>query len=136
MHLPELRVRRPIMAWTLMAAAALVVSACDKSGPALADRRQIVEHCSSLIAQNQFKEAAACLQPFEAETTPDAQTAAAQYQLGQLYETGHGVTADPDHALSLYRSAEKLRSQAPDVADRAAKSATELINRMRQAEEP
>ena len=136
MKLSGLHVRRPVTAWALMAGVTFAVSACDKSGQALADRRQIVERCSSLIAQNQFKEGVACLQPFEAETTPDAQTAAAQLQLGQLYEAGRGVPADPDHALRLYRSAEKLRTQAPDIADRAAKSATELINRMRQAEEP
>lgn len=134
MALPELP--RPVMAWTVILAIAFVISACDKGGRALADRRQIVERCSSLIAQSRFGEGASCLQPFEAETNPDAQTAAAQFQLGQLYETGRGVQADPDHALRLYRSAEKLRPQAPDVADRASKSATELINRMRQAEEP
>lgn len=136
MNLSELCVRRRAIAWALMAAMSFAVSACDKSGQGLADRRQIVERCSSLVAQNQFRQGAACLQPFEAEAAPDAQTAAAQFQLGQLYETGRGVPADPDHALRLYRSAEKLRPQAPDIADRASKSATELINRMRQAEEP
>ena len=136
MNLSEPCVRRPAMAWALMAVMSFAVSACDKSGQALADRRQIVERCSSLIAQNKYTEGAACLKPFEAEATPDAQTATAQFQLGQLYETGRGVPADPDHALRLYRSAEKLRPQAPDIADRAGKSATELINRMRQAEEP
>lgn len=136
MNLSELCVRRPIMAFVVVAAMSCAISACDKSGQTVTDRRQIVERCSSLIAQNQFKEGVACLQPFEAEATPDAQTAAAQLQLGQLYETGRGVPADPDHALRLYRSAEKLRTQAPDIADRAGKSATQLINRMRQAEEP
>jgi len=136
MNPSDLCFRRPIMACTLMAAISCAVSACDKPGQAPTDRQQIVERCSSLIAQNQLKEGAACLQPFETETTADAQTASAQFQLGQLYESGRGVQADPDHALRLYRSAEKLRPQAPDVADRAAKSATQLINRMRQAEEP
>lgn len=127
---------RPLMAWTVILAVLFAIAACDRPGQALADRRQIVERCSSLIAQNQFREGVACLQPFEADATPDAQTAAAQFQLGQLYETGRGVPADPDRALRLYRSAEKMRTQAPAIADRAAKSATELINRMRQAEEP
>lgn len=132
----ELCIPRPVTVVVLMAGISCAVAACDKSGQALADRRQIVERCASLIAQNQFREGAACLQPFEAEKIPDAQTAAAQLQLGQLYESGRGVPADPDHALRLYRSAEKLRTQAPDVAGRAGKSATQLINRMRQAEEP
>lgn len=134
MTLPELR--RPMTAWVVILAIPVAISACDRPGQALGDRRQIVERCSSLIAQNQFREGAACLQPFEAEKIPDAETAAAQFQLGQLYENGHGVQADPDHALRLYRSAEKLHTQAPDIADRAGKSATQLINRMRQAEEP
>jgi hypothetical protein len=136
MNLSEVWIPRPIMALTLMAAIPFAISACNRGGQATADRRQVVEHCSSLIAQNRFREGAACLQPFEGETNSDAQTAAAQYQLGQLYENGRGVPADPDHALRLYRSAEKLRTQAPDIADRAGKSATQLINRMRQAEEP
>lgn len=124
------------MAWTLVAVLSFAASAFDTSDRALADQRQTVDRCSSLIAQNKFKEGAACLQPLAAETAPNAQTAAAQFQLGQLYESGRGVPADPDHALRLYRSAEKMRAQAPDVADRAAKSATRLINKLRQAEEP
>lgn len=128
--------RYKTFAWGLIACVPFGVSACDKAGQSLTDRRQIVEHCSSLISQSRFKEGAACLQPFETETNPDAQTAAAQFRLGQLYETGRGVPANPDHALRLYRSAEKLRTQSPEIAQQASKSATELINRMRQAEEP
>jgi hypothetical protein len=55
--------------------------------------------------------------------------------LGRLYETGRGVPVDLDHALQLYRSAGRLGTFAPDIAQQAEKSAADLMNRMRQLEE-
>ena len=102
----------------------------------VSDRQQIIERCSSLVSQNRFKDGAACLQPFERDAKPDRQTAAAAYQLGQLYESGRGVPADPDHAVRLYRLASGLGTVAPAIAQQASVAATRLINRLRQAEEP
>ena len=118
---------------------AVLVCAIVSSGKAQSaalDRQQLVEHCMSLLRQNQVKEGAACLAPFERDMKPDRQTAAAAYQLGQLYESGRGVSADPDHAVRLYKLAAGLRTVAPEIAQQAAVAATKLINRMRQAEEP
>jgi TPR repeat protein len=121
------------------------ISGCDQqtsgsanSGSAKpdSDRQQIVARCAALVSQNQFREGAACLQPFEQDAKPDQQTAEAAFQLAQLYETGRGVTADPDHAVRLYRLAGGLSAVAPDIAQQASVAATKLINKMRQAEEP
>ncbi len=112
------------------------VCAWDEANAATSDRQQLVARCSSLVSQSRFRESAICLQPFERDARPDASTAAAIYQLGQLYETGRGVPADPAHALRLYRSAERLGAVAPNIAKQASISATKLINRLRQAEEP
>jgi hypothetical protein len=120
----------------LISVAASCIWLGDKGNAAPSDREQLVARCSSLVAQNRFKEGAACLQPFEREVNPDRETAAAVYQLGQLYETVNGVPAEPDHALRLYRSAQRLGAIAPDIASQAGISATKLINRLRQAEEP
>jgi len=113
----------------------LSISACDKVGDSVSDRRQLVERCSSLISKNQYEEGAACLQRFENETKPDGQTAAAMFQLGRLYETGQGVPADLDHAVQLYRYAGRLGNFAPDIAQRASKSAADLMDRIRALEE-
>ena len=119
----------------------ICISGCDQetnSGSANSgsDRQQAVSRCAALVSQNQFQEAVACLQPFEQDAKPDQQTAEAAFQLGQLYETGRGVTADPDHAVRLYRLASGLKAVAPDIAQQASVAATKLINKMRQAEEP
>ena len=108
-------------------------SAANNSAP---DRQQIVKHCAALVSQNQLQEGAACLQPFEQDAKPDQQTAEAAFQLAQLYEAGRGVTADPEHAVRLYKLAAGLKAVAPDVAQQASVAATKLINKMRQAEEP
>lgn len=113
---------------------ALAVALCCSASAA--ERQQMLEHCSALIAQKNYRQGVACLQSFEKDAKPDAQTAMADYQLGQLYETGRAVPADPDHALRLYRMAEKLNTVAPDVAKQARTAATRMINRLRQSEEP
>ena len=113
----------------------LSISACDRAVHSDSERRQLVERCSSLISKSQYEEGAACLQGFENETKPDGQTAAAVFQLGNLYETGRGVPIDLDHALQLYRFAVRLGTFAPDIAQQASKSAADLLDRMRQSEE-
>lgn len=114
----------------------ICIAGCDQHAQSVSDRQQLVERCSSLVAQNRYQEGAACLQPFEQDAKPDRQTVAAVYQLGQLYESGRGVPADLDHAVRLYKLAERLETVAPDIAQQASVAATKLINRMRQAEEP
>ncbi len=120
----------------MIAVAALPVAACGQTPAPVPDRAQLVAQCQALVAQARYQDGVACLQPFEKDAKPDRQTAAAVYQLGQLYEAGQGVAADPDHALRLYGMAKGLDGVAPDIAQQAAISATKLINRMRQAEEP
>lgn len=112
------------------------VSSCDQQTQSVSDRQRVVDRCATFVSQNQYKEAAACLQPFEQDSKPDRQTAAAVYQLGQLYESGRGVLADPDHAVRLYKRATGLGTVAPEIAQQSSVAATKLINRMRQAEEP
>ena len=114
----------------------LFVAGCGQQTNSASERQQVVERCSGLLAQNRYQEGVACLQPFENDQKPDRQTAAAVYQLGQLYELGHGVPADPDHAVRLYKRAAGLGTMAPEIAQQASVAATKLINRMRQAEEP
>lgn len=118
----------------------LCISGCDQQTASVSapgsDRQQAVARCAALVSQNKFPEAVTCLQPFEQDAKPDQQTAEAAFQLGQLYESGQGVTADPDHAVRLYRLAGGLKAVAPDVAEQASVAATKLINKMRQAEEP
>ena len=113
----------------------LTISACGKVDDSVSARRQLVERCSFLISKNQYEEGAACLHRFENETKPDGQTAAAMFQLGRLYETGRGVPADLDHAVQLYRYAGRLGNFAPDIAQQASKSAADLMDRIRAAEE-
>ena len=108
-------------------------SASDNSAP---DRQQVVARCAARVSQNQLQEGVACLRPFEEDAKPDQQTAEAAFQLAQLYESGRGVAADPEHAVRLYRLAAGLKAVAPDVAQQASVAATKLINKMRQAEEP
>jgi TPR repeat protein len=117
------------------------ISGCDRqsssvSANSVSNRQQAVTRCAALVSQNQFQEGVACLQPFEQDAKPDQQTAEAAFQLAQLYESGRGVTADPDHAVRLYRLAAGLRAVAPDIAERASVAGTKLIDKMRQAEEP
>ncbi len=109
---------------------------CDQQTNSVSDRQQIVERCSALVSQNQYKDAVACFQPFEHDAKPDRQTAAAAYQLAQLYESGQGTPADLDHAVRLYKLAAGLGTVAPETAQQASVAATKLINKMRQAEEP
>ncbi len=118
-----------------LALAQFLVFACSKANDAGSDRREVVERCSALVAKNRYGEGAACLRPFESETNPDGQTAVAVFQLGRLYETGHGVPVDPEHALNLYRYAGRLGSFAPDIARQASKSASDLMNKLRETEE-
>jgi TPR repeat protein len=112
------------------------IAGCDQHTQSVSDRQQVLERCSSLLAQNRYQEGATCLEPLEQDAKPDRQTAAAAYQLGQLFESGRGVRADLDHAVRLYKVAERLDNVAPDIAKQASVAATKLINRMRQAEEP
>ena len=111
---------RAMVVCLLTLLAQLYVCASDEANAAPSDRQQLVTRCASLVSQNRFKEGAICLRPFESDAKPDSITAAAIYQLGQLYETGRGVPADPDHALRLYRSAERLGGVAPNTAKQAA----------------
>ena len=117
----------------------ICISGCDQQtnlANSAPDRRQILSRCEALLSQNQFQGGVACLQPFEQDAKPDQQTAQAAFQLAQLYESGRGVTADPEHAVRLYRLAGGLKAVAPDVAQQASVAATKLIDKMRQAEEP
>jgi len=121
----------------LVPAVLVCVLGCNQQAQSAAlNRQQLVERCLSLLSQNRLQEGAACLAPFERDAKPDRQTAAADYQLGQLYESGRGVPADLDHAVRLYKLAAGLRTVAPEIAQQASVAATKLINRMRQAEEP
>ncbi len=130
------RGRRVTIAVVSVAIVQLSIAGCERGGDAaVSDRRQLVERCTGLVSKSQYKEGAACLQRFEKETQPDSQTAEAVFQLGRLYETGRGVPVDLDHALQLYRQAGRLGAFAPDVAQQAAKSAADLMNRMREREE-
>jgi hypothetical protein len=126
---------RKIFALVPVAVFQLQISACDRVDDSGSERRQLVERCSSLISKDQYEEGAACLRGFENETKPDAQTAAAVFQLGHLYETGRGVPVDLERALLLYRYAGRLGTFAPDIAQQASKSAADLLNRMRESDE-